>query len=268
MGRAPVPDRMLVKGFHPQLDTCYAILDRISCAYGIESPTLTEVFISRGDLNVAYTSKVFNGDPELGDDYLFIGPSMRRHETADALFIPDTEKRPIVYISLGSINTDDAPFYRMCAEAFSDSKYFVIMSIGNKFQPEDLGVLPDNVQAFPFVPQLEVLQRTSVFVTHAGFNSVNEALHYGVPMLAIPRVNDQHMVAKRITSLGLGVSTDRTTLTSSVLREQVDQLFADEAIRENCRQFSKSLDDSQKSSAIMKISALCRAWEDNYGTQK
>lgn len=268
MGRTPLPDRMLVKGFHPQLDTCYAILDRISASYGIEAPTLTEVFVSRGDLNVVYTTKAFNGDPELGDEYLFIGPSIRRHEEAEAQLIPDTETRPVVYISLGSINTDDAPFYRMCAEAFSDSKYAVIMSIGTKFSPEELGTLPENVWAYPYVPQLQVLRRTSVFVTHAGFNSVNESLRYGVPMLAIPRVNDQHMVAKRITALGLGLTADRATLTASLLAEQVDQLFTDEVIRENCRAFSKTMDDSQKSQAVTKIAALCQSKEDNNGAQK
>jgi MGT family glycosyltransferase len=262
MGQAPVPERMLVKGFHPQLDACYTVLDRICETYGITTPTLAEVFISRGDLNVVYTTKVFNGDMGLGDEYLFIGPSVRRHETADALVIPDTEKRPIVYVSLGSINTDDAAFYRMCAEAFTDSGYYVIMSIGNKFSPEDLGTLPENVLARPFVPQLEVLQRASVFVTHAGFNSVNEALSFGVPMLAIPLVNDQHMVAKRIVSLELGLSADRAVLTSGSLRDLVDQLATDKTIRENCRAFSRSMDDSRRSLATAEIADLVTSKEN------
>lgn len=262
MGQAPVPERMLVKGFHPQLDECYTVLDRICATYGIEPPTLAEVFVSRGDLNVVYTTKIFNGDMSLGDEYLFVGPSIRRHETADALLIPDTEKRPIVYVSLGSINTDDAAFYRMCAEAFIDSKYFVIMSIGNKFRVEELGTLPENVMARPIVPQLEVLKKASIFVTHAGFNSVNEALSFGVPMLAIPRVNDQHMVAKRITSLGLGFSAERATLSSASIRDLVDQVATDETIRENCRSFSSSMDDSLKTSAIEKIVALISSKEN------
>ncbi len=265
MSRTPVPDRMLEKGFHPQLDTCYAILDRIAASYGIEAPTLTEVFVSRGNLNIVYTTRVFNGDPELGDDYLFIGPSVRRHEEIETPFIPDTEKRPIVYISSGSINTDDAPFYRMCAEAFSDSKYAVIMSVGNKFSPEELGMLPENVRAYPYVPQLQILKKTSVFVTHAGFNSVNESLFFGVPMLAIPRVNDQHMVARRITALGLGLSADRATLTASLLADQVDQLLTDEIIRENCRAFSNTMVDSPKSQAVTKIASLCQSKEGNHG---
>lgn len=256
MGQAPVPERMLAKGFHPQLDECYKVLDRICETYRIATPSLADVFVSRGDLNVVYTTKIFNGDMGLGDEYLFIGPSIRRHEAALAPSIPDTEDRPIVYVSLGSINTDDAAFYRMCAEAFADSSYYVIMSIGNKFSPEDLGLLPENVLALPFVPQLEVLQRASVFVTHAGFNSVNEALSFGVPMLAIPLVNDQHMVAKRITTLGLGLSADRAVLTSGSIRDLVEQVVTDEAIRDNCRAFSRSMDESQRSLATAKIVAL------------
>ena len=68
--------------------------------------------------------------------------------------------------------------------------------------------LPENIQVKTFYPQLEMLKHAAVFVTHAGFNSVNEALYFGVPMLALPLVNDQPMVAKRITSLGVGRTAD------------------------------------------------------------
>lgn len=38
-------------------------------------------------------------------------------------------------------------------------------------------------------------------ITHAGFNSVNEAIVFGVPMVAIPPVLDHVMNARRMAAL-------------------------------------------------------------------
>ena len=112
--------------------------------------------------------------------------------------------RPVIYISLGSINTDFIAFYKMCIHAFENLDYYVVMSIGNKCKIDQLGTIPSNFYVGNFLPQLAVLRQTDIFVTHAGFNSVSEALYYGIPMYALPLVNDQYMVAKRIKDLELG----------------------------------------------------------------
>ena len=57
-----------------------------------------------------------------------------------------------------------------------------------------------------FVPQLEVLARAALFVTHGGMNSVNEAMYAGVPMLVVPQGADQPLVAGRVVELGAGLS--------------------------------------------------------------
>lgn len=254
LGHAPVPERMLRAGFHPQLDNCYRILARLCSDYGVDAPSLEEVFVSRGDLNVVYTAREFNGDPTLGSDYLFVGPSLGRHEN-DTDWTAPSDSRPLVYISLGSINTDDAPFFRMCAEAFGDADYNVLLSVGKHVEIADLGTLPSAVLARRFVPQLQVLSKAACFVTHAGFNSVNESLYYGVPMLALPRANDQFSVAKRVTELGLGLSADHAALDSGTLRAAVDQLISDSGIRSACADFSKQMQIDGKQDAVKQMEA-------------
>lgn len=242
MSKAPVPNRMLVPGFHPQLDHCYEILKRICERYEIEQPSLEEIFISKGERNIVYTISEFNGDDGVHEpDYIFTGPSIGRVQKACELDLNVEEEVKVIYISLGSFNTDYAEFYKKCIEAFGDTEYKVYMSIGKKCDIALLGDIPSNFIVRSFMPQLEILKRADVFITHAGFNSVNEALYHGVPMLALPQVNDQHMVAKRLATLQLGVVENIKELTSEILKTRIEELVSNSKIKENCTYVSQDM---------------------------
>ncbi|MFT4144183.1 MAG: glycosyltransferase [Mobilitalea sp.] len=238
MKAAPIPPSMLEPGLHPQLDHCYEILNRLREEYRIPKLGLDEIFISKAEWNVVYTIPEFNGDvgPE-PRKYLFTGaaPQKAGQELKDVI---NQQRLPLVYISLGSINTDFIDFYKLCMNTFKDSKYFVVMAIGNKCSREQLGSIPDNFFVGNFLPQIEILMQTDVFITHAGFNSVSEALHYAVPMYALPMVNDQHMVAKRIKDLGLGIVGSFKEVTPEILREVVEELLLQRQWKENCQRIS------------------------------
>ncbi len=264
MSKTPVPERMLVAGFHPQLDYCYQILKRICETYHIEKPSLEQVFTSKGELNIVYTTRNFNGDVGVQEpDYIFIGPSLDRPQEACDLDLSVIGDRKLIYISLGSLNTDFIDFYKTCISAFRDTDYYVCMSIGKKCEVSQLDEIPPNFLVRSFLPQLEILKRADVFITHAGFNSVNEALYFGVPMLALPQVNDQHMVAKRLVSLHLGETESLKELTSETLRAKTDTLLINREIKENCMQFSREMRDfAQPLQAIQKLEKFVDAWKE------
>jgi UDP:flavonoid glycosyltransferase YjiC (YdhE family) len=56
------------------------------------------------------------------------------------------------------------------------------MSLGSNVSLEDLGPIPANFIVQASVPQLEILQRAGLFITHGGMNSASEAMYYGVPL--------------------------------------------------------------------------------------
>lgn len=241
---APVPSRMLEPGFHPQLEYCNQIVKRICEFYDLQEPSIEKLFISKGDLNVVYTTQTFNGDELVREpDYLFAGPSIERSEgnrylgntNYDTPGLDDATigNRKLLYISLGSINTEFLDFYKLCIQAFADGDYYVCMSIGNKCKISQLGTIPKNFLVKNFFEQLEVLKRADAFITHAGFNSVNEALYYAVPMFAFPQVNDQPMVAKRLETMQLGLSGNIHELSVDGLKEPVKRLMEDLVIKEN-----------------------------------
>ena len=264
MSHAPVPQRMLEPGFHPQLDHCYQIVTRICESYQIEEPSLEQVFTSKGDLNIVYTTRNFNGDEGIHEpDYLFIGPSIDRLPEVHDLDFTEIGDRKIIYISLGSLNTDFVDFYKLCIASFRDTDYYVYMSIGKKCDVSQLGEIPTNFLVKSFLPQLEILKRAEVFITHAGFNSVNEALYFGVPMLALPLVNDQHMVAKRLVSMQLGITESIKELSPEMLRSKTETLIMARGIKENCMQISQEMRNfANPQQTVLELENQINEWKE------
>ncbi len=178
-------------------------------------------------LNITYTPRSFqvyaNEFPQ--SRYAFVGASIdgRRHEP----FEPPAGSGSLVYISLGTELNKSERFFRRCVEAFGSTGMRVVMAIGDSVRPESLGPVPPAMMVRRRVPQLEVLSRASLFITHGGMNSVNEALFYGVPMLVVPVGNDQPTVARRVEELGLGEALDIREATPDVLREAAMRVLSD-----------------------------------------
>lgn len=154
-------------------------------------------------LNFVYTIKDFQiYSDNFNSCYKYVGASIGSRDEKHFDFSP--MKYPIIYISLGTLLNTSVKFFRKCIDAFQAQPVSVIMSIGSIVKLEQLGKIPNNFFVYPFVPQLEILQKASLFITHGGMNSVNEALFYGTPMLVIPVGNDQPTVAQQIETLHLG----------------------------------------------------------------
>ncbi len=63
---------------------------------------------------------------------------------------------------------------------------------------------PGNLTWLSFAPQVELLRRATIFVTHGGMSSVREGRRLGVPMLVLPQAYDQFGNAARVEALELG----------------------------------------------------------------
>jgi MGT family glycosyltransferase len=184
------------------------------------------------DLNLVFVPRAFQPAGETFDArFRFLGPVLGDRENAES-WSPPRPDLPVLYISLGSIFTDHPEFYRVCRDAFDDGRFQVAMTIGD-LDPAELGPLPATMQVRPWFPQLAVLRKASVFVTHAGMNSTMEAVHYGVPMLAFPQMPEQVVNADRIVELGLGRRLDPENLTACALRQAVDDVASSPEVAAN-----------------------------------
>jgi UDP:flavonoid glycosyltransferase YjiC (YdhE family) len=67
-------------------------------------------------------------------------------------------------------------FYQMCFDAFAQTEWQVVLSFGTRIDPAALKEPPANFLIAPHVPQLEVLSRADLFISHGGMNSTMESL--------------------------------------------------------------------------------------------
>ncbi|MCL2703337.1 MAG: hypothetical protein FWE91_07015 [Defluviitaleaceae bacterium] len=209
---------------------------------GLKNKTLAKAIINdRPALNVIYVPQIFQTERNTyGDDYIFTVP------LNEVSFIPQSQSipyeimnSPIIYISLGSIISNRG-FCKECIRAFGGKDMSIILNTG-KVRPETLGKIPGNIYAYSYVPQMEVLSRADVFLTHCGMNSVNEAMFYGVPMVAMPFINDQVSNAKKIVELGIGKRVRSFPGSGKQLYRTVKAVYEDVNMRNKCTAIQESL---------------------------
>ncbi|MGI5290081.1 macrolide family glycosyltransferase [Nonomuraea polychroma] len=173
--------------------------------YNTRGLPLFDLANARQPLNLVFTSRAFQpGVDAFDQSYQFVGPSLGARPP-DPSFPADRLQPPVLYASVGTVFDVGPQLLREFATALAPLGGTVIISTGQT-DPAALRPLPANVLARRFVPQPEVLARAALFVTHGGMNSVNEAMHAGVPMLVVPQGADQPLVARRVVELGAGLS--------------------------------------------------------------
>ena len=177
---------------------------------------------------VVYTSPRFQPCSETFDaaHYRFVGPCVR-----DVSPEPKDGRRPLVYISLGTVINDRPDFYRTCVAALKDAPVEALIACGSDFDPKQLAPLPGNIRIEPSVDQMAVLARTRLFVTHCGMNSASEGLYMGVPELLYPQTGEQRAVARRVEEMGAGrMLPEADARDPRKLRALVMQVLGDDAL--------------------------------------
>ena len=202
---------------------------------------------------IVYTSPEFQPCSEtFSDKYVFVGPSIRPVEN-----VIEKKSDKLIYISMGTVINDSARFYKKCIEAFADTEYQVIMSVGNLINIEDLGAIPDNITISKFVDQIAVLSQADVFLTHCGMNSVNESLYYKVPLVMFPQTSEQDGVATRVEQLGAGVRLKHINAKS--IRETIEKVLNTKSYYEQTSKISQGFRKcTGAKGAADKIEKMCK----------
>ena len=139
--------------------------------------------------------------------------------------------RPLVYVSLGTLHTQRPEIYRTMLDALDQLPVQGVVSLGHWLDERVAAIRSDRHIVVPFVPQTEIIRRASVVVTHAGMNTVVDALAAGKPMVMLPITNDQPAVAKRVELAGAGIRVPLRRLRADRLRDAIKDVLESPSYR-------------------------------------
>lgn len=151
------------------------------------------------------------------------------------------DERPLVYASMGTLKNRFVEVFQEIAAACEDLDVQLVMSLGGALNPETLGELPGSPIVVKYAPQLELLKRASLFITHAGLNSVLESLSAGVPMVAIPIGDDQPGIAARVAWLGAGEFISLKRFNGDRLKTVIQKVLTNDSYRQNARRIQTAI---------------------------
>lgn len=158
----------------------------------------------------------------------YVGLLRTKCASSTQLFSLPIRKRPLIYASMGTLFNGREELFRTIAEACEGLNAELVISLGGgPLSHKEFGYLPGNPIVVPYMPQFEFLEHADLVITHAGLNTVLEALWHGVPMVAIPIANDQPGVAARLAWAGVAEVVLPNRISATKLNEAVHHVLSE-----------------------------------------
>ncbi len=233
-----VPFAAIGTGLHyyapPDLDFPSFLLEEHRAAFqrhGAWEPDFREWYCASPYSNIVFSTEALVGALPCPPRTHLVGHAVlleRRAEETRTLGFPLerlSTTKPIVYAAFGSIH-DDISLARIIAEATKQNGAQLVLAAGRS--AAELRDLGDDAIVVENAPQLDVLRRARVFVTHGGANSLMEALYMGVPLVMTPLCTDQPLNGFIVRSLGArspGVVVDPESVTLEEMRKAIHDVL-------------------------------------------
>lgn len=177
----------------------------------------------------------------LPEHFHYVGP-LRRPLPAPISFPWERlDGRPLIYASLGTLQNGRYEVFRCFAEACRNLDMQLLITHGGGLTDAESSNLPGNPVIVSYAPQMKVLSRARLTLTHAGLNTVLDSLTFGVPLVAVPIAYEQGAIADRIRYSGVGEVLPLAALTASNLREAVCRVLSNVSCLSNAARIACSI---------------------------
>jgi UDP:flavonoid glycosyltransferase YjiC (YdhE family) len=192
------------------------------------------------------------GGPEPEVHYIEASVDLSRREDRGFPWERLDPAKKLLYASLGSqsflVGRETATgFLRAVAEgAARRPDWQLVLATGGQVEPAELP-LPSDAVALPWIPQIPVLERAALMVTHGGLGTIKECIFHDVPMVVFPITRDQPDNAKRIVHHGLGLAGDLAGATPEGIFALVEQVDREPSFRQNVARMGRRFREVEES---------------------
>ena len=151
--------------------------------------------------------------------------------------------KPLVFASLGTLQGGRFGLFRRIAQACRAEGVQLLLAHCDRLGPKHAEVLQRDGATWVtgFAPQQLALEAADVAITHAGLNTVMDALAAGTPMLALPIAFDQPGVAARIVHADVGVRVHHAFATRAALRRGLRRILDDAGYARRARKLGRDV---------------------------
>lgn len=227
-----VPD-----GWTSELVSTTSALPRaeLFAAYGLHAPRFRVSDCLSPFVTVAFTTRELVGAPPPG--VVLAGASLPLADRGDEGEAMELDARPLVFMALGSQIFHQPRMFNVVIEASRGQPWQLALAMGSL-----AGVMPvpAEVRVVGYAPQLALLRRARVMISHGGANSVMEALAHGVPLMISPICNDQPHNARFVTEAGAGITCDLSEAGVDEVRGYLTMLCGEGAVRERALEVGRA----------------------------
>jgi len=161
------------------------------------------------------------------------------------------EAKPLIYCSLGSQSyqyEQSQTLFRAIIAAIGHSPdWQLVLATGVHLSSADFNPVPQNVLVVSWAPQLELLERASIMITHGGLGAVKECIFFGVPMIVFPCRWDQPHNAARVVHHGLGLRVDINNVSVQQVLSLIDTVDKDPSFKGRIDAMSRTFRDIENS---------------------
>ncbi|HEX4420780.1 MAG TPA: glycosyltransferase [Kofleriaceae bacterium] len=144
------------------------------------------------------------------------------------------DTRPLIYCSLGTRghrSGGSTEFYRAVLAAMRRFPHWQLVLVAPGLDRSRVGPIPDGTVIVDWAPQLALLKRTHLMITHGGLNSIKECIYAGVPMAVVPLRFDQPGNAMRVAHHRAGVVLELRGITEDAVADGLRTLDGDPTFR-------------------------------------
>lgn len=210
---------------------------------------------------------------EVRPDLYYVGAMVKENRVAPPLERTDKERltaalkykkdqqAALIYCSVSTLSEGDIYFIKKIIAAVKDQpNWMLVLSTGALRNKNYLAELPENVFAFTRVPQLEILKVADCSVNHGGIHTINECIHFQVPMLVYSgKRSDQNGCAARVAYHQLGMMADKDQDDVKTVRNKIREILGNQKYRtsmaEMHQHYLKYKEDKILTSVIEKFTA-------------
>ena len=131
----------------------------------------------------------------------------------------------LIFLSMGSLGSANVTLMKRLLEFIADLPFRFIVAKGIY---GDQYNLPNNCWGDKMVPQIKVLPKVDLVITHGGNNTVTETFYFGKPMIIMPMFGDQFDNAQRVHEKGFGIRMNPHQCTKEELNNAINKLVYDD----------------------------------------